>query len=75
MWKPPASVPCLPYGKPFCKPPVPILSIFMFATQSLGLASGLTAALFKAVFAGLTRGGVAFIMSLAGGVLLSLIHI
>ncbi|MEE0734012.1 MAG: Gx transporter family protein [Acutalibacteraceae bacterium] len=45
----------------------------MFATQSLGLASGLTAALFKAVFAGLTRGGVAFIMSLAGGVLSTLV--
>ena len=44
----------------------------MFAADCLGLPSALVTACFKAVFAGLTRGGTAFLMSLAGGVLSTL---
>lgn len=45
----------------------------MSAADCLGLPSALTAACFKAVFAGLTRGGTAFLMSLAGGLLSTLV--
>ena len=60
-------------------PPVPTLPpgaklglsniAVLFAVQSLGLLPALGIALVKAVFAGLTRGGIAFLMSLSGGLL------
>ena len=60
-------------------PPLPVLPpgaklglsniAVLFAVQSLGLLPALGVALVKGVFAGLTRGGVAFLMSLSGGLL------
>ena len=60
-------------------PPLPVLPpgaklglsniAVLFAVQNLGLLPALGVALVKGVFAGLTRGGVAFLMSLSGGLL------
>lgn len=60
-------------------PPIPMLPpgaklglsniAVLFAVQSLGLLPALGIALVKGVFAGLTRGGIAFLMSLSGGLL------
>lgn len=64
-------------------PPVPVLPpgaklglsnlAVMFAVQSLGLLPALGIALVKGVFAGLTRGGAALLMSLSGGLLSTLV--
>lgn len=64
-------------------PPVPTLPpgaklglsniAVLFAVQSLGFLPALGIALVKAVFAGLTRGGIAFLMSLSGGLLSTLV--
>lgn len=45
----------------------------MYAVQSLGLFPALGIALVKGVFAGLTRGGTAMIMSLSGGLTSTLV--
>lgn len=45
----------------------------MFAADCLGLNSALVTVCFKAIFAGLTRGGTAFLMSLAGGALSTIV--
>lgn len=45
----------------------------MFAADSIGLPSALAVAVIKALFAGVTRGATAFFMSLAGGVLSTLV--
>ena len=60
-------------------PPVPFMPpgaklgisniVVMFAAKKFGLAYALVIALIKAGFAGITRGFVAFCMSLAGGIL------
>lgn len=60
-------------------PPVPVLPpgaklglsniAVLYAVQCLGLWPALGIALVKGTFAGLTRGGIAFLMSLSGGLL------
>ena len=45
----------------------------MFSAQNLGLKSALVVTLFKAVFAGVTRGGSAFTISLCAGVISTLV--
>lgn len=58
-------VPTLPPGAKLGLSNIAVLC----AVQSLGLLPALGIALVKAVFAGLTRGGIAFLMSLSGGLL------
>lgn len=41
----------------------------MFAASSMGIVSALAITFIKALFAGITRGGTAFFMSLCGGIL------
>lgn len=45
----------------------------MFAADSIGLPAALAVAAIKALFAGVTRGATAFLLSLAGGVLSTLV--
>ena len=47
--------------------------VTFFTIQNLGVKSTLIVVLFKAIFAGLTRGGIAFVMSLCAGVLSALV--
>ncbi len=49
--------------------------VTMFTAATMGLGDALLITLFKAVFAGLTRGFTAFLMSLAGGVLSTLVMV
>lgn len=65
-------LPPLPYMPPGAKPGFSNI-ITMFAAQSLGPARAFTVAVAKAIFAGVTRGFSAFIMSLAGGLLSTLV--
>jgi len=62
-------VPVLPFG---VKPGLSNV-VVMLASSALGLPAGLGIALIKAVFAGVTRGYVAMLLSGAGGLLSALV--
>lgn len=65
-------IPALPFLPPGAKPGFSNI-VTMFAVLTMGLPQALCITLFKALFALLTRGVTAFIMSLAGGVLSTLV--
>jgi len=65
-------IPALPYLPPGTKPGLSNI-VTMFAAAEIGLPSALTIAFIKSLFALITRGFTAFCMSLAGGVLSTLV--
>lgn len=65
-------IPPLPMLPPGAKPGLSNLAT-MYAAYSAGLGPALSVALLKGLFAGLTRGGTAMLMSLAGGLASTLV--
>ena len=59
-------IPSLPFLPPGAKPGFSNI-VIMFSAGSLGIPQSVAIAVFKAVFAGITRGMTAFFMSLCGG--------
>lgn len=65
-------IPPLPGLPPGAKPGFSNI-VTMYTAATMGLPEALYITLVKAVFAGLTRGGAAFLMSFAGGLLSTLV--
>lgn len=65
-------IPALPGLPPGAKPGFSNI-VTMYAVSSMGLGEAVYITVIKAVFAGLTRGPAAFLMSIAGGLLSTLV--